>query len=1451
MRCPQCGFDNPPGFDFCGKCRAALSSVADPPGLMAHDLNRLRRYLPAPLVEDLQLDAYTPPVALLNQAQTHLIDLLVTAASHLPSYLVERVLRDPTPGRVGGQFVQGTLLFADISGFTAMSEKLSRIGREGAEEITGIVNRYFDVMLEQLREYNGQLIKFGGDALLALFAEPPHDSATRAAQAALHMQAAMSAFKTTSTSQGLFELKMKVGLRYGRFFAAELGTPQAMEYALFGADVNAAAAAESAAEAGQVLADSATLAAFSMSAQTAPGPDGYAHIISFDSARPSTPGFSAIELIDRHLGQRSGLEQIRHLVELLDALSAYLPAGLLARIGRVTKELRLEGEHRLVSILFGNIVGLGEIADRLGPGREKQIVAALNQYFVPTQEAVRRFGGVVNKIDLYTHGDKLLAFFGAPAAHEDDAERAVRTAWKMQADLAQINRQVRETLSGEGLAGDHLALRQKIGLSYGYAFAGYMGTPWRREYTVMGDEVNLAARLMSAAEADSITVTSSVFRKARSLFELAPRGQVTLRGKSKPFRIFTVTAPRAIPEPVRGLAEIRSPLVGRDTEWRQLLMTEQLLTGRGQIVSVIGEAGLGKSRLVAELQQHLQTVAKGRLRWVEGRSFSYTETVSYWPFQEVVRRLIGMGNGDSDRVALAKLRETLATHLAPDELQTTLPFLAAFLELPLEDEVGDSARHLDAEATQRRTFLAVRRLIEVHALSASPLVLMLDDLHWMDPASLMLLEFLMPLVIRLPVMLLLVYRGERAKGCWAIREKATREFPHCTTEVTLQNLKPEDGLKLLTNLLPEEQWPPALRERLLGRAEGNPLYIEEMLRILIDRNVLVKDEAGRWNLIGDWQSVNIPDTLQGVLMTRLDALDEYPHHVAQVAAVVGRSFSYDVLASMEPGGNSDLIQHLARLQQHEIIREAQRVPELVYSFGHVLMQEVCYESLLARVRRDYHRKIAEHLESNLSDSDADSASRIPLIAHHAFAGQDWPRALKYQLLAGSMAQDLFANQAAIEHFTKALESATILDATDTQEQSLAIHLALGELLTTTGAYEQAQAHLLNAREMAVARGDIRSQALACRWLARRCELGGDYPQAFEWIQRTLDTVGGSDAVEAAQALLISGLIHLRQGDLDHALQHCQQALRIAQAVGAVTAEARGLHLLGLITRNQGATPESIDLLRRAETLYREVGHLQGQGLALNELGNSLFTVGDWESAERYYRQAREMFDQIGDLYDRAFADNNLGELALNQGRLDDALAFYQSALSAQEELGQSAYVVGVLHMNIGAIYLWRGEPGPAREHLTISAARFEQTQARDFLPELHRYFAKAALLVDDSAEAERQARQALALAREMALPGEEGSALRVVGEVASYQQRYAEAETPLAESVALLQKVGDELELARSLCALARVHWAQGQREAALAGLERGQRMFEQLKATMDLLAVQRVRAEMIQDNPR
>ena len=461
-------------------------------------------------------------------------------------------------------------------------------------------------------------------------------------------------------------------------------------------------------------------------------------------------------------------------------------------------------------------------------------------------------------------------------------------------------------------------------------------------------------------------------------------------------------------------------------------------------------------------------------------------------------------------------------------------------------------------------------------------------------------------------------------------------------------------------------------------------------------------------------------------------------------------------------------------------------------------------------------------------------------------GGDWERALRYQIIIGQQAQKLFANHDAIDHFQKALFSADYLPPADTLEQRQIIHAALGESFTSTGRYDEALPHLSAAYALAIERQDARTQAHVCRWLARLHELRGEYSPAFKWIERGLKALEDQKTTETAELSIMAGLIYTRQGDYENAIAQCQHSLFIAQRLDEITVLARAYVLQGHIARLLGRSAEAIEHFQQALNLYRRAGDLNGQATSNNQIGNAYFNLGNWQEADRSYRWARKIFEQIGDVYHRIGVDNNLGGIALNQGRLDDALNFYRGALHSLEKIGGALWMLGALHNNLGAAFIRAEQADKARQRLRASQEYFERAKSRDWLPEVYRHCAEADLLTGNLQQARSQGENALNLARELNMKGEEGCALRILGEIAIARKQFKQAEENLKQSIALLDEAGDEYEAARSQLSIAELYITQKKQEDGQAALERCLTVFEGLDAALDLKAARALQLRLM-----
>jgi class 3 adenylate cyclase len=540
-----------------------------------------------------------------------------------------------------------------------------------------------------------------------------------------------------------------------------------------------------------------------------------------------------------------------------------------------------QAERKQVTVMFADISGFTAMSEKLDP---EEVRSMINACFERLGAAIDRYDGHIDKFI----GDEIMALFGAPITHENDPERALRAALEMVEALEAFNREHADFIPKP------LALH--FGINSGLAIAGGIGTRQRQDYSVMGDTVNLAARLEDLSEAGEILVGETTYRLTAPLFEFETLKPIKVKGKAQPVRVYRLLKAKATPGgQVRGIEGLTSPLVGRVEEFAQLHeIFNRLQTGQGGAVSIVGEAGLGKSRLVRELGQIC--LQEGQATWVEGRALSYGESASYLVARDILRNLLGLGLEISSLEATLILRAAVE-QLFPDETADIYPYLAYLLELNLDNESAQRIKYLEGEALHQQLLQAVRTYI-LACTRQAPLVIVWEDLHWADPSSLRLLETLLPPAREGALLHLLIYRRPlRDSRIWEFQQRINELMQADHLIIELAPLSRAESGQLLDNLLGSEALPNQLKELIIGKAEGNPFYLEEVIRSLIDSQAIVRAPGnGHWMAASGLDKIKLPDSLQGVIMARIDQLDPKTKRTLQIASVIGRNFPYEVLA---------------------------------------------------------------------------------------------------------------------------------------------------------------------------------------------------------------------------------------------------------------------------------------------------------------------------------------------------------------------------------------------------------------------------------------------------------------------------------------------------------------------------------------------------------------------------
>ena len=696
------------------------------------------------------------------------------------------------------------------------------------------------------------------------------------------------------------------------------------------------------------------------------------------------------------------------------------------------------GERRYVTALFSDLAGYTALSENLDPEEVKTI---MNRIFGEISLIVERYEGVVEKFI----GDAVVAFFGTPRTHEDDPVRALRAAMEIHGAV--------NSLSPEFLPRIGRPLAMHTGINTGLVVTG---TDEGMEVTgLAGDAVNVASRLSDIAKPDEILVGEETYRHAAAYFTFEKLEPAKVKGKAEPVPCRRLVRDAAAGERAAGPSarEIGTPLIGREVEMAALkLSLDRLLEGHGSILSIVGEAGLGKTRLMDEIRGlYAGQDRAAPVTWLEGHTLSYGRNISYWPFREILKQYAGISEEDTDIITWDKLEESVS-RLFPTETGETLPYLASFLALDIRGEYAERIKYLDGESMGHQVFLSSRRFFERLA-QKQPLVLVLEDLHWADESSTLLLDHLLPLVDRAPILICVTSRPEPGAYIFRLREIGKTRFQRRFIEILLAPLSPGESETLMHNFLDTESLSYRLLDEIVRKAEGNPFFVEEIMRSLIERGVLEQDRmTGHWRMASGIETISVPDTIQGVIMARVDLLGEGLKQVLRSASVIGRVFPYRILRAIEKK-IPDLDRRLDQLKDMELIKEKQKVPELEYMFKHALVQEATYGSVLLRKRRRLHARVAEVIEGLFPERLEEFYT---MLAHHYTKGEVWDKAQEYLFKAGDQAARIAADAEALAHYRDAIETygRVFGDKWEPVERA-GLERKMGEALYRRGDYPQA------------------------------------------------------------------------------------------------------------------------------------------------------------------------------------------------------------------------------------------------------------------------------------------------------------------------------------------------------------------------------------------------------------
>jgi class 3 adenylate cyclase/predicted ATPase len=977
-----------------------------------------------------------------------------------------------------------------------------------------------------------------------------------------------------------------------------------------------------------------------------------------------------------HIALSADTEALRQALataqESLKRLQHFIPSVVAESI--LHDQERLSGERREIAVLFADAVNFTHLSASLDA---ESVFNLINDLLGRLIACVHRYGGLVDKFT----GDGLMAVFGAPVAHENNAEMAVRAALDMQRAADEFTPVAKAQLGAP--------LEIRIGVHSGPAIAGILGTAEQAAYTVIGDTVNMAARLESLATPGNILVSTEVHTRTQPFFEFQTMAPTFIKGVDQPVVTYQVTGRRTAPEAARGIQGVSSIFLGHEAELSQLhaRLADFIEQRAGQRITVRGEAGMGKSRLVSEW---LREVTPDTARIWQGRGLPYVQGVSYGIMRSLLQNAINTyppGEAWESQISAALLpflKQVAGLSLTPRE------------EMPLSTLTPESIKQLTELALREWFIEEARRL---------PLIVVLDDFHWADDLSRDLLKSLSHITTEVPVIFCVITRAYAEPPF-----DPTPEAAHSLV-VNVNPLTQAQSRELLAHAVDLEGLPESVVDTILTRAEGNPFYIEEFVRMLIEKGLL-RLEGAQWHVISTvaLEKLEAPTSLRGLMMARVDRLPENLRNVLRDAAVIGLQFDARILESIERHfhGAESVAPFLERLTEAGLLEPRPQVNAHTYAFRHILTQETIYDSILHVQRPTLHRLVAEALTVLHADALHDQAE---VLAIHYDLARVRDKALQYTLLAGERARLQFANRKATEYYSRALQLSQHL--TDCESERWQAAMGLGDVQQHIGEYEEAIAFYQAALEE-WKEAPLEAQAEIMLKLGRVWIQRGSMEEAEMWLQQGLSKLNSGTRTRPqieAEIDAFLGWIHLRRGDLASAQAWLEKGLERVNDTQHLDVLSSILNRLGAVYYEQGELDRATQVVERALAIRESLGDILGVARSSNNLGILKSNSGDWQSALENYRRGLQILEKIGNTEGVAIAHTNIGSIYIDIGDWDQAAANLQQGFALAQRIA-NPYEIAQAHLNLGRLYLAQQQWDKSQQHLDAAIALYKQAGSR-------------------------------------------------------------------------------------------------------------------------------------------
>ena len=1051
---------------------------------------------------------------------------------------------------------------------------------------------------------------------------------------------------------------------------------------------------------------------------------------------------------------------------------SYTPKFLAEKI--LTTRSTLEGERKLVTVMFADVAGFTALSEKLDPEDVHRIMDGCCRILV---DEIHHLEGTIGEF----RGDGVMALFGAPIAHEDHAQRACHAALAIQQALVPYGEEINRSYG--------IDFRMRMGLNSGTVVVGAIGDDLRMDYTAMGDTTNLASRMETAAEPGSVLVSESTHRLAREFFAFAPPETLQVKGKQEPVEAFRLLRPTEVDTRIgASVARGLTRFVGRSREMGTLIEAfEKVRSGEGQVVGIVGEAGVGKSRLLLEFRS---LIPQADYTYLEGQCLHYGGSMPYLPILDVLRSFLGVKEGEAERVIRDRLKERIFG--LDEDLRQIIPPLQELLSLKVEDE---EFVKLEPKQKREKTFEALRDLL-IRGTRERPLVLAVEDLQWIDKTT---EEFFSYMIGRLPrtrILLLLLYRPEY------VHQWGSKSY---YSMIGVGHLSTGASAELVGAILEGGEVVPELKELILNRAAGNPLFMEELTQSLL-QNGSIRRTGDRFVLTRDIAGTQVPDTVQGIIAARMDRLEESLKRIMQVAAVIGREFAFRLLETITEM-KENLKSGLLNLQGLEFIYEKSLFPELEYIFRHALVQEVAYNSLLIQRRKEIHEKIGRAIEQLYPQRLEEFCE---MLAYHYSKSGNPAKAYAYLEKSAEKAERNDAVVEAVRFYREAMQVLVQLPPTEeNRREQVALVLSMQIPMKRIGYSEDYLPLLQKAEALAEELGDDKKSVhlrsvLGSYFIVR----GGDPQLGWKYLERCVED---SEKIHDADLMIPIGVDLCVpcavSGDYQRINQMAPTITRLIEDSGT-QAEFYGkpfnpyAHVLGFwgVARGMcGDFEYGQRLCEKALSFAREIDHrptLVGVELSFGLILNN---KGEGERAAGHLQKAIEYMEESQVIIFLGIAWAWLGWAHFTMGQTNTAVELIEKGLRMHIDLG-IPYFRSNLHWHCSGVYLMLGDLDRARTQAELALQFALQNNERQMIGMSRCGLGVAMVRLDPTQieAAEQQILQGIRLLEELGLPPFFGMGYMFLGEVYAASGRPKEALEHLKKAEALFEKMGMDYWLGKT-----------------------------------------------------